>query len=412
LKTIPDESIDLIYLDPPFFSQKHYENFWMKDKASKLSFSDKEWESLRHSIEPNILREYEHLEQRWKGGHKGIYVYIAYMRERLTQCERVLKQTGIIYLHCDWHAGHYLKVMMDEIFGYSNFLNEITWSYSGIKRPTAKKFPQKNDMIISYHKGQEYTWNVQYSPHKEEYLKRWKKESGGRYYRDDVNKTNGEFRKIYLDELPGDIIDAVWVDIPSINPMAKERLGYPTQKPEALLKRIIEASSNPINIVLDPFCGCGTTLAVAKKLGRQFIGIDISRVACDVVRQRLGGGVRVVGGETPEELAKMEPHEFARLIIVEKLNGTVNPKKSGDMGIDGWIEFKTIPVQVKRWSHKVGRPEIDKFLTAIQRDKKDKGIIVSNDFSRDCYEEVARIEKENKIKITLTKTEDLFKIEN
>lgn len=128
LKKIPDESVDLIYLDPPFFSQKYYEEIWSySGKANPVSgqFSDKEWEKLRESIDPNTLKQYEHIEERWKGGHKGIYVYIAYMRERLEQCWRVLKPTGSIYLHCDWHAGHYLKVMMDEIFGYGNFQNEI-----------------------------------------------------------------------------------------------------------------------------------------------------------------------------------------------------------------------------------------------------------------------------------------------
>ncbi len=414
LKKIPNESVDLIYLDPPFFSQKHYEEIWVHGKGdheTKMGFSDKDWERLRGSIDPNILREYEHIEERWKGGHKGLYVYIAYMRERLEQCERVLKNTGLIYLHCDWHAGHYLKVMMDEIFGYNKFLNHITWAYFGIKRPTAKKFPQKDDMILSYHKGDDYTWNVQYTPHKPEYLKRWKVDSSGRYYRDDVNKTGGDFRKIYLDDLKGEIVDAVWTDIPSVNPMAKERQGYPTQKPEALLQRIIEASSNKGDLVLDPFCGCGTTLAAAKKLGRRFIGIDISRVACDVMKKRLGEGVKVIGGENPEELAKMNPHEFARLIIVEKLGGIVNPRKSGDMGIDGWVEFKTVPVQVKRWEHKVGRREIENFKVAIERDHKQRGIMVANDFSKDCYEEVARMWKDAKIKIELRKVEEVFKIE-
>jgi len=113
LRKIPDESIDLIYLDPPFFSQMEYENFWIKDKVTTLKFSDKDWEDLRHSIDPVILKEYEEIEKRWRSGHRGIYVFIAYIRERMEQCWRVLKPTGSVYLHCDWHAGHYLKVMMD-----------------------------------------------------------------------------------------------------------------------------------------------------------------------------------------------------------------------------------------------------------------------------------------------------------
>src|SRR3990167_2444762 len=193
--------------------------------------------------------------------------------------------------------------------------------------------------------------------------------------------------KRYLNEFKGVPLQSLWTDIAPIQGASKEKLGYPTQKPEALLQRIIETSSNPTDIVLVPFCGCGTTLAVAKRLGRRFIGIDISRVACDVMKKRLGGGVKVIGGESEEELAKMDPHEFARLVIVEKMGGIVNPRKSGDMGIDGCVEFKTVPVQVKHWEHKVGRPEIDKFKTAVERDK---------------------IEKEHKIRIRLMTYDDVF----
>ena len=400
LKKVPDESIDLIYLDPPFFSQKHYEEIWVKgegDSETKLSFSDKDWHKLKDSIDPNILREYEHIDQRWKGGHsKGIHVYIAYMRERLDQCERVLKKTGSIYLHCDWHASHYLKQMMDEIFGYDNFRNEIAWCYRQGGRG-GKTFPKKHDTILFYTKSNDWVFNA--DSIRVEY------HGTGGYVSTGRNIVGGKEYKVHpLGKIPED-----WWDIPALNPEAKERLGYPTQKPEALLDRIIKVSSNPTGIVLDPFCGCGTSLAVAKRLGRRFIGIDLSRVACDVTRKRLGGNVKVIGGESKEELAKMNPHEFARLVIVEKMGGTINPRKSGDMGIDGWIEFKTIPVQVKRWEHKVGRPEIDKFLTAIERDRKERGILVADDFSKDCYGEVARIEKEAKIKIELKKVDDIFK---
>ena len=127
------------------------------------------------------------------------------------------------------------------------------------------------------------------------------------------------------------------------------------------------------------------------------------------MKKRLGKKVNVIGGESEKDLRKMSPHEFARLVIVEKMGGIVNHRKSGDMGIDGWVEFKTIPVQVKRWEHKVGRPEIDKFKTAVERDKKNIGIIVADDFSKDCYEEVARINKEGKITIELRKIDDIFK---
>jgi adenine-specific DNA-methyltransferase len=457
LKKIPDESIDLIYLDPPFFSQKYYEEIWIHGKGdheTKMGFNDKDWEKLRHSIDPNILKEYEAIEERWKGGHKGIYVYIAYMRERLNQCERALKKTGSIYLHCDWHASHYLKVMMDEIFGYLNFKNEIVWQRTGAHNDPSR-FGVVNDSIFFYTKSDKYTFNPIFIEHSEEHIKtrfnQIDKDTGKRFFAgpitapndgpprkfrgkllyppkgrhwsysqekiDELEKrkmiyyssTGTPYLKQFMDEYlrQGRRIQSIWCDLlPSKT--GKEIQGYPTQKPEKLLQRVIEASSNPIDLILDPFCGCGTSLIVAKKLGRRFIGIDISRVACDVTKKRIGDGVKVIGGESEEELSKMEPHEFARMVIVEKMNGTISPRKSGDMGIDGWIEFKTIPVQVKRWEHSVGRPEIDKFLTAIERDHKNSGILVARDFSRDCYGEVARIEKENKIKIILKKISEIF----
>ena len=180
-----------------------------------------------------------------------------------------------------------------------------------------------------------------------------------------------------------------------------EKLGYPTQKPEGVLKRIIKSSSKEGDIVLDPFCGCGTTLAVAEKLNRKWIGIDVSRTACDVIKNRLRGHVIILGGQSEEELKHMEPQEFARLLIVEKLDGTVNPRKSGDMGIDSWVEFMQVPVQVKRWGHKVGRPEIDKFKTAVERQDKKKGMIITFGFSKDSWEEVARIKDKDGLEIQL-----------
>ncbi len=382
LKRLPDESVDLIYLDPPFFSQKNYENFWVKDKVTKTGFSDADWESMRRTIDPVILQEYEHLEERWKGGRKGIYVYIAYMKERLVQCERVLKKTGSIYLHCDWHAGHYLKVMMDGIFGYDNFLNEIVWCYRGAAYPK-KDFGRRHDTILRYSKSDKYTFNI--DDVREEYAAATKERFS--HYIGNVRRSGdfGEQRLNPLGRCPDD-----WWQIQPIAPSAGERLGYPTQKPEQLLERIIKASSNEGDIVLDPFCGCGTSLAVAQRLNRKFIGVDISRTGCDVTRTRLGGSVRVVGGETMAELKAMEPHAFARLIVQEKLGGAVNPRKTGDMGIDGWINFKTVPVQVKRWGHSVGRPEVDKFRTAVARDGKRSGLIVAFKFSRDAFIEAAR----------------------
>jgi len=392
MKNIPDESVDLIYLDPPFFSNRHYENFWVKDKATKMGFSDADWEQLRSSIDPTVLAEYEAIEERWKGGHKGIYVYIAYMKERLLQCERVLKKTGSIYIHCDWHAGHYLKVMMDEVFGYDNFQNEIIWHYRG-RGMQKNRFQRKHDTILFYSKNSnkvifnEKEVKVPLDPN---HTSRYNKidDDGKRYAL--IKKRDGDHTRVYFKK-EGIVMDDVW-ELPFIH--GNEAIGYPTQKPEVLLERIIKASSRKGDIVLDPFCGCGTALAVAQRLGRRFIGVDLSRTGCDVTRTRLGGSARVVGGETLDELKSMEPHDFARLIIQEKMGGTVNPRKSGDMGIDGWTEFKTVSVQVKRWGHNVGRPEVDKFRTAVIRDGRKKGIIVAFGFSRDAQAEAVRPTKD------------------
>ncbi|MEA2037616.1 MAG: DNA methyltransferase [Nanoarchaeota archaeon] len=454
MKHLKDNTIDLIYLDPPFFSRKDYENFWIKDKVTRFKFSDKDWEKLRKSIKPNILEQYEDIEKRWKGGHKGIYVYIAYMRERLEQCWRVLKPTGSIYLHCDWHAGHYLKVMMDEIFGYSNFKNEIIWQRTGAHNDP-NRFGSISDSIFLYTKSDKYTFNPIFVSHTDEHIKtrfnQIDKHTGKRFFAgpitapghgpprkfkgkllsppknrhwsytqekiDELEKkkmiyysTNGiPYLKQFMDDYlkKGRRVQSIWCDLlPSKT--GKEIQGYPTQKPEKLLNRIIEASSNPSDIVLDPFCGCGTTIAVANKLNRKWMGIDISRTACDIMKKRLSGKVKVIGGESEKELRKMEPHEFARLIIAEKLSGTPNPKKSGDLGIDGWVDFMQTPVQIKRWEHKVGRQEIDKFYRAIIRDHKKKGIIVAFDFSKDCWNEIEKIKKEDKIEIELKTVKEIF----
>lgn len=396
-KRIPDESIDLIYLDPPFFSQRYYENFWVKNKMIKLKFSDRQWRKLKGKINPTILAECKAIEDRWKGGRKGIYVYIAYMKERMIQCERVLKDTGSIYLHCDWHAGHYLKVMMDEVFGYDNFRNEIVWWYHDPSGPSKRWFMRKHDTILFYSKGKKWTFNVDAvrTPYREGTLEQ------GR--RGDIS-----FGRVVKTHQLGRLPEDVW-EIPILNSQSKERLGYPTQKPEVLLERIVKASSNKKDVVLDPFCGCGTAGAVANKLGRKFIGMDLSKLGCTVTSKRIG--FPVIGGETIRELRKMDPHEFATLMIVEKLSGIVNPRKSGDMGVDGWVDFKTVPVQVKRNKKgaKVGRPTVDAFKTAVVREGRKKGVIIGFDFSSQAYAEARRIMTKDQIEIELLKVKKILR---
>jgi DNA modification methylase len=292
LAEFPDDCIDLIYLDPPFFSNRQYEVIW-GDEAEVRSFED-----------------------RWQG---GIRHYVEWMRDRTRHLHRVLKPAGSFYLHCDSAANHYLKVMLDEIFGIERFRNEITWQRTNT-HSDAKRWSPVSDTLLYYGKGEQPVWNPQRTTHDPQYVADkyrfedpdgrrymldnmtspnprpnmmyvWKGHEsprmGWRYSKETMAKLDSEGRiwypdskdkrprlKRYLDEMPGPVIGDIWTDIPPINSRARERLGYPTQKPEALLERIIAASSNQGDVVLDPFCGCGTTLAVAQRLGRQWIGIE------------------------------------------------------------------------------------------------------------------------------------------
>ena len=264
--------VDLIYIDPPFDSKADYK------RKIKLKNEKKE-----------VSNDHNSFEQKQYGDIWSNDEYLQFMYERLILCRELLSEDGSIYLHCDWHRNQHLRMLLDEIFGPDKFRNEIVWSYFGFKRATSRKFPQKHDVIFSYTKGIDYTWNVQFRPHSEEYIKRFKKDENGRLYRDDVNPTGGGTRIIYLDEVEGDIIDSVWNDIPPVNPVAKERCNYPTQKPEALIERIIKASTNENALVFDCFMGSGTTQSVAMKLGRRFIGADINLGSIQTTTKRLCG---------------------------------------------------------------------------------------------------------------------------
>lgn len=260
--------IDLIYIDPPFDSKADYKKK-IKIKGTNVSGDTSSFEEKQYG-------------DIWTNDD-----YLQFMYERITIMKELLSETGSIYVHCDWHHSAYIRAILDEVFGSDNFRNEIVWSYFGFKRATSKKFPQKHDLIFSYTKSREYTWNVQYKPHSEDYIKRFKKDENGRLYRDDVNPTGGGARIIYLDEVEGDIIDSVWDDIPPVNPVAKDRQNYPTQKPEELVSRIIKASTNEGDLVFDCFMGSGTTQVAALHNGRRFIGADINLGAVRTTTKRL-----------------------------------------------------------------------------------------------------------------------------
>ena len=266
LRGMATESVDLIYIDPPFFSNRTYTQIWGDDNEIR-SFND-------------IFQD-------------GMFSYLAWMNARLWEMKRVLKSTGSIYLHCDWHASHYLKCEMDKVFGYNNFQNEVAWHYTGWNKKLKQSFEKRYDRIFFYTKSEASTFNSYFQPweSKEDYVKARKQkihtDDEGREY---VMSDGGGGKRIrrYLDEAMevGVVVDDMW-ELDKLNNSAKENLGYPTQKPEALLERIIKASSNEGDVVADFFMGGGTTGAVALKLGRRFIGSDVSRVAVSVTSSRL-----------------------------------------------------------------------------------------------------------------------------
>ena len=382
MEQFPDECVDLVYIDPPFFSNKTYAVIW-KDGSEMRSFED-----------------------RWKG---GIDVYIEWMRTRIEHLHRMLKPTGSFYLHCDYHAGHYLKVMCDGIFGYNNFRNEISWYYPNRWTNISSSFQRVHDIILFYTKTSENTFNILYKPLKKSSIKRYDKvDKDGRRYGNHIK--NGKRRVIYLDESKGVAFGDVW-KINLLGSTTKERLGYPTQKPEELLDRIIKASSNKGDIVFDAFCGCGTTLAVAVKLDRQFVGIDVSPTACRLVAKRILYKSAEIKGmpHTMAELHKLPPFEFQNWIC-RKMGGKSNPKKTVDGGIDGWIPISeyggNVPIEIKQ--HNIGRPDVDKFITVLRRHKKKAGYMVGFHVTKGAYEAGAEAKTADGLNIIFKTVEELL----
>lgn len=382
LKTLKDESVDLIYIDPPFFSNRNYEVVF-GDEAEIRSFED-----------------------RWEG---GVNVYVEWMKERVKELCRVLKPTGSFYLHCDWHASHHLRVMLDEVFGTKHFQNEIVWYYRG-GGVSKDRFGRRHDIIYFYTKSDKWIFNADAVrvPYSEETLERLQYKA--KAFRGE--KVYDTYEANPLGKHPDD----VWIMQP-IMPSAKERLGYPTQKPEHLLERIIKASSSKGDVVLDSFCGCGTSLAVAQKLERHWIGIDISPTAVKLVERRLGklGAIKdktyttINTPTTDNDLRAFKPFEFQNWVI-DELEAKHSERKVGDFGLDGYFEkdlwHEEAGIQVKQ-SDGVGRNVVDNFETAIKRAKYKKGYIVAFSFSKGAYEEAARVKKEG-LDIKLIKVSELL----
>jgi DNA modification methylase len=235
-------------------------------------------ELLKNGIRPNLIYADPPygpklpFNKQWK----TMEAYIEWMRERIEKMYELLKDTGSFYLHCDWHASHYLKVMLDQVFGMKNFRNEIIWNYHDPAGTTKTNFKKKHDTILFYSKSDSWTFNTDAV-----------REPYGKKTLNDGLKGVVSFGRKTITNPGGKVREDVW-QIPFINSQAKERLGYPTQKPESLLEIIIKASSNERDLVLDPFCGCGTTISVAQRLKRKWIGIDISPTAIKISSKRLG----------------------------------------------------------------------------------------------------------------------------
>ena len=298
LHRFDSESVDLIYLDPPFNSKRTY-SAPIGSKAAGTSFKDMwSWDDIDEELLATLFATHPYLVDFIKtieGIHgKPMMAYVLYMAQRIKEMHRVLKPTGSIYLHCDPTASHYLKIVMDKIFGRDNFRREIIWSnedQSGFKSQ-AKNWIRGSDTIFFYTKTSitDYTFNKEYMPLDEATIRRYDKvdKDGNRYKI--YKNPDGTERKSYLKKERGVPLGSVWTDIPSFQTVNNtgEYLGYPTQKPLKLLERIIQASSNEGDVVLDPFCGCATTCVAAQQLNRKWIGIDIEKKAAELLVERLG----------------------------------------------------------------------------------------------------------------------------
>ena len=397
----PNACVDLIYLDPPFNSKVNYNIIFGKqrsengkdDLAQLTAFTDTwEWDTAAAQRVQSIMSAVTHPAHRAIRAFSEIYPdgsgmlsYLSYMAQRLAEMPRLLKDTGSIYLHCDQTASHYLKLIMDEVFGKHLLRNEIIWSYQGTGQ-SKKAFKKKHDTILFYTKSDDsYFSEVDSSEPVSEFSKSkfTKTDAEGKYK--EIRHKDGFVHKQYLRE--NQRMRDVW-EIPIINAMAKERLGYPTQKPLALLKRIIAASSNEGDVVVDPFCGCGTTIEAAHLLKRKWVGIDISAYAIEVVRRERMKDLRINLAGVPKDLkgamhfAQQNPFDFEKWAVTRIPGFAPNTVQRGDGGIDGraliYAAEKGTDLCIAQV--KGGKPNIDSlraFLGVIASGKAAIGVFIT-----------------------------------
>jgi DNA modification methylase len=451
---IADDSVDLVYLDPPFNSSRNYNLLFQaptghNSEAQIGAFKDtwhwgeqaeREFRELLHQPRAktsdliSALRSFL--------GENDMMAYLVMITSRLLELRRVIRSTGSIYLHCDPTSSHYLKLLMDASFDPENFRNEIIWKRTSTKgdyKQGATNWPRIHDVVLYYcrDESKHALFNQPFSGYEERYKQSkyshvdesgrryglWDMTAPGsgsrghpqyefmgvmrfwRYSREKMEQLAAEGRVIqpspkaiprykrYLDEMPGVALGDIWSDIPPINSQAAERLGYPTQKPQELLERIISASSNPDDVVLDPFCGCGTTVHAAQKLGRQWIGVDITHLAVSLIEKRLRDafpGIEFEVFGTPKDLegardlAIRDKYQFqwwaCSLVGAQPWQ---DKKKGADRGIDGIIYFqdekgnpKKIIVSVKG-GETVGRAMIADLKNSVEREKAQIGLFVT-----------------------------------
>ena len=480
----PDACVDLIYLDPPFNSNRNFNVLFKSesgaDSQAQITAFEDTWhwgEMAEDTYRDLIVNAPEKVSTAIEAllnliDRNQMMAYLVMMTARLVELRRVLKPTGSLYLHCDPTASHYLKIVLDAIFGVENFRNEVVW-----KRTYAHNDPMRygriTDTIFFYSRDDPFVWNTQFTDYTDDYIRKFFRyeDDRGRYravtltgpkislgdsgstWRGYSPTTSGRSWSVpkrivrqlggeealswtvaerldlldendyiywppkgtvphfkqYLHEMPGVPIQNLWTDIDRLSPHAKERLGYPTQKPEALLERIIRASSNEGDVVLDPFCGCGTAIAAAHKLGRQWIGIDITHLSIALQKYRLGDMFELASGVDYEVIGEPTTEAGARELATDSANegryqfewwalslvgakpvggqaGSRKGKKGADKGIDGIINFfegdakgkpkaRKVIVQVK--SGKVGSPIINELIGAVKQEKAAIGLLIT-----------------------------------